>query len=71
MYYTPHTLTDQVILDDSRQHNNRATVSFIDHLPEVSTGVLHWPLGDDESLLLLVALHMSQTRSSKWQPVIS
>lgn len=56
-----HTLADLVIFNDAREHDNGATVSLIDHLPEVSAGVLHRPLSDDESLLLLVALHVTDT----------
>ena len=55
------TLAHLVIFNDAREHDNGATVSLIDHLPEVSAGVLHRPLSDDESLLLLVALYVTDT----------
>ena len=38
------------------QHHNHTTLSLINHLPEVSTGGLHWCLGNDEPPPLLVAL---------------
>ena len=44
------------ILHQVWQHHNHTTLSFIDHLPEVSTGGLHWCLSNDKPLPLLVAL---------------
>ena len=44
------------ILHQVRQHHNHPTLSLIDHLPEVSTGGLHWSLGNNEPFPLLVAL---------------
>jgi len=44
------------ILHQVREHHNHPTLSLIDHLPEVSARELHWSLGNDESLVLLVAL---------------
>ena len=44
------------------QHHNHTTLSLIDHLPEVSTGGLHWSLGNDEPPPLLVALY----RCAQW-----
>jgi len=44
------------ILHQVREHHNHPTLSLIDHLPEVSACKLHWSLGNDESLVLLVAI---------------
>ena len=44
------------ILQQVWQHHNHPTLSLIDHLPEVSTGGLHWGLGNNEPLPLFVAL---------------
>ena len=44
------------ILHQVRQHHNHTTLSVVDHLPEVSTGGLHWCLGNNEPPPLLVAL---------------
>ena len=59
-YTHTHTQTHLVILNDAREHGNGATVSLIDHLPEVSASILHWPLCDDEGFLLLVALSVKR-----------
>ena len=45
-----------VILHNTREHDNGAAVSLVDHLPKVPASVLQRALCDNESFLLLVAL---------------
>ena len=42
------------ILHLFRQHDNGSALSLVDHLPEVSAGLLQRSLGYDERLLLAV-----------------
>ena len=53
------------ILHQVRQHHDHPTLSLIDHLPEVPACDLHWSLGNDEPLVLLVAL-CKCTRAETW-----
>ena len=51
------TASNLSILHQVWQHHNHPTLSLIDHLPEVSTGGVHWSLGNDEPFPLFVALY--------------
>ena len=45
------------ILFKTTQHHSNSALSLHYHLPEVSSGTLHWTLSHNECLLLLVSLN--------------
>ena len=53
-------LTHFLLFHQLGQHDDHPTSPVIDHLPEVTTGALHWSLGYDVASLLLVALQRTQ-----------
>ena len=53
--YIEHA-TNLSIFSEVSEHDNDPTLPLIHHLPEVTTGRLHWSLGNDEPFTLLVAL---------------
>ena len=55
---------DLLLLQWCRQHDNGSALSLVDHLPEVSAGLLQRSLGYDERLLLSVTLRAVIIRSS-------
>ena len=58
-----------LIFNRVRQHHNHTTLPLIHHLPKVRDSRLHWWLGNDEALVLLVPL-MTRTVKVKWSSIV-